>query len=88
MPTSWAGDDRHDDEKMARGEACTFYRFVPGRSAEPLVSFHCRPAQREITTSTVLTIGCRGMQAAIDYQIAGDTKRTAFRRNKDAACRV
>jgi hypothetical protein len=66
----------HDDEKMARGEACTtFYRFVPGKGPEEaLVSFHCRPAEGEIVENTVLTVvsSAAGCKRLVDYQIAGD----------------
>jgi hypothetical protein len=68
----------HDDEKMARGEACTtFYRFDPAKGPqEKLVSFHCRPVQRSVvdhtTFSTVSTAaGCKRLT---EYQIAGDSE--------------
>lgn len=68
----------HDDVKMAKGEPCTtFYRFdkVKGPQ-EPLVSFHCRPAQRSVVGTTTLTVvsndpGCRKL---VEYQIAGDSE--------------
>jgi hypothetical protein len=66
----------HDNDKMARGEACTtFYRFVPGKGPkEELVSFHCRPEPRSKVAETTFTIadtslGCRRL---VSYQIAGD----------------
>ena len=67
----------HDDLKMARGEPCTtFYRFVPGKGAqEELVSFHCRPASREVVEQTTFTVATvNGCKRLIDYQIAGDAE--------------
>jgi hypothetical protein len=66
----------HDNDKMARGEACTtFYRFEPGKGPkEELVSFHCRPETAPKVGQTTFTlaetsIGCRRL---VSYQIAGD----------------
>jgi hypothetical protein len=69
----------HDDEKMARGEACTtFYRFQPSRGPrEELVSFHCTPIQRSVAAETRLTVvdgpglSCKRL---VQYQIAGDAE--------------
>jgi len=68
----------HDDEKMARGEACTtFYRFTPGKGPrEELLSFHCRPVQRTTVDRTKFSIvdspaGCKRLT---EYQIAGDSE--------------
>ena len=69
----------HDEEKMARGEACTtFYRVDPARGQqEAIVSFHCTPVQREVAATTRLTlsqtplIGCKRL---VEYQIAGDSE--------------
>jgi hypothetical protein len=66
----------HDNDKMARGEACTtFYRFEPGKGPkEELVSFHCRPESAAKVAQTTFeladtSIGCRRL---VSYQIAGD----------------
>jgi len=68
----------HDDEKMARGEACTtFYRFTPGKGPrEELLSFHCLPVQRTTVDRTRFSIvdspaGCKRLT---EYQIAGDSE--------------
>jgi hypothetical protein len=68
----------HDDVKMAEGEPCTtFYRFDTRRGPqEALVSFHCRPAQRNLVATTTFTIvptesGCKRL---VEYQIAGDSE--------------
>lgn len=68
----------HDDEKMAKGEACTtFYRFDPSRGPrEEIVSFHCTPVQRDVAGETTFTVvnspndgTCKRL---VEYQIAGD----------------
>ena len=68
----------HDDEKMAKGEACTtFYRFDPSRGPrEEIVSFHCTPVQRDVAGETKFTVvnsandsTCKRL---VEYQIAGD----------------
>jgi len=68
----------HDDEKMARGEACTtFYRFTPGKGpGDELLSFHCRPVQRTTVDRTRFSVvdapaGCKRLT---EYQIAGDSE--------------
>jgi len=68
----------HDDVKMAEGAPCTtFYRFDPKRGPrEELVSFHCKPVQREVVTQTTFTtasigVGCKRLT---EYQIAGDSE--------------
>jgi len=69
----------HDNQKMAKGEPCTtFYRFDPARGPrEELLSFHCRPVQRDVAAVHTLVLadapegGCRRL---IEYQIAGDSE--------------
>src|SRR5207245_4153285 len=48
----------HDDLKMAQGQPCsTFYQFDPAKGpGEAIVSFHCRPVQREAVAQTTLTL--------------------------------
>jgi hypothetical protein len=73
----------HDDQKMERGEACTtFYRFDRARGPqEELISFHCTPVQRPLTTTTRLTtsespdIACKRL---LEYQIAGESEAHAI----------
>jgi hypothetical protein len=37
----------HDDERMARGEACMYiYSTVEGKQGELVASFHCTPVDR------------------------------------------
>lgn len=69
----------HDNEKMAKGEACTtFYRFDKARGPqEEIVSFHCRPRATDDKTgptqivTTMTDAGCRKL---VEYQIAGDSE--------------
>jgi hypothetical protein len=69
----------HDNEKMAKGEACTtFYRFDPARGPrEELVSFHCLPVHRGVADTTTFTlasgpdVSCKRL---VEYQIAGDAE--------------
>lgn len=73
----------HDDQKMEQGEACTtFYRFDPARGPqEELISFHCTPVRRPLTTTTRLTtsespdIACKRL---LEYQIAGESEAHAI----------
>lgn len=68
----------HDNEKMARGEACTsFYRFEPGVGPkDEIVSFHCKPVAREKVEQTTLAYAAApsGCKRLTEYQIAGDTE--------------
>ena len=69
----------HDDEKMAKGEACTtFYRFDPSRGPrEEIVSFHCKPAERalaDVTTFTTVNTQDTACKKLVEYQIAGETE--------------
>jgi hypothetical protein len=73
----------HDDQKMEQGEACTtFYRFDRARGPqEELISFHCTPVPRPLTTTTRLTtsespdIACKRL---LEYQIAGESEAHAI----------
>ena len=69
----------HDDAKMARGEPCTtIYRFDRERGPQQeLVSFMCKPSQRDIVSSTRLTTLPTvyvGISRLTEYQFAGDTE--------------
>jgi len=68
----------HDDAKMARGEACTtFYRFEPGQGPkEAVISFHCRPVQREVCVTTTFSVVSTpdGVKRLTEYQFAGDSE--------------
>ena len=68
----------HDDEKMAKGEACTsIYKFEPGRGPrEQVIAFHCVPARRDVCAATTLTVQTRSssMPRLLEYQFAGDAE--------------
>ena len=66
----------HDDEAMARGEACTFvYKGNAAVKENLVLSFHCIPAQRfKVTSFTVRTQQVNGVDELREYQFAGDTE--------------
>ena len=48
----------HDDEKMAKGEACTYvYARENGQQGKLVVSFHCTPVEREPVDHFVVVVG-------------------------------
>ena len=68
----------HDDEKMAKGEACTaIYKFDPVKGpGEQVIAFHCVPAKRAVCATTKVTVQDRGLDIPklVEYQFAGDTE--------------
>lgn len=47
----------HDDDRMARGEACMYvYKYEAGKAGDLVVSFHCQPAERREAKATVTSI--------------------------------
>jgi len=67
----------HDEEKMARGEDCTYvYTSVSGQPGSLVASFHCRPTQRKradhftIVTTRLLP----DLFELQEYQFAGSTE--------------
>jgi hypothetical protein len=68
----------HDDEEMAKGEACTaVYRFDPKRGPrEEIVAFHCNPAPRDVCATATFTVRDRGPEipVLVEYQFAGDVE--------------
>ena len=67
----------HDDEAMARGEACTYiYKGVSEAPKNLVASFHCIPAARTKTASfTVRTsMISPGVYELKEYQFAGSTE--------------
>ena len=70
----------HDDEKMARGEACTtVYRYdrkVATRQGEELVSFHCKPTARPFAKTAQVNSerSISGPDRLLEYQLAGETE--------------
>lgn len=64
----------HDDDAMARGEACTFvYKGNSPSASKLVVSFHCVPAQRaKVGSFTVRTASVAGFQELTEFQFAGE----------------
>lgn len=67
----------HDDEAMARGEACTYiYNGLEEAPRNLAVSFHCTPALRArvnyFTVRTVLTLP--GEYRLTEFQFAGSNE--------------
>src|SRR5262249_53979851 len=68
----------HDEEQMARGEACTYiYHGKRVNPAKLVISFHCIPIERDradgfkVTLSHQTTYGVPEVQ---EYQFAGSTE--------------
>ena len=70
----------HDDEKMARGEACTtVYRYdrkAPRGEGDEVVSFHCKPTPRPIATKAQVHTErfTSGFDELLEYQLVGETE--------------
>jgi hypothetical protein len=67
----------HDDQAMARGEACTFvYRGEAENPRNLVVSFHCTPAERgKVANFTVRTLLTSPEQYELrEFQFAGSTE--------------
>lgn len=67
----------HDDEAMARGEACTYiYKGVEEAPSKLVVSFHCTPALRvKVDYFTVRTVlAAPGEYQLTEYQFAGSNE--------------
>jgi len=64
----------HDDERMAKGDACT---YIYDRSGKLVVSFHCTPAERPKSDRfRVVTrrLDPNGLSEIVEIQFAGSTK--------------
>jgi hypothetical protein len=63
----------HDEEKMAKGEDCT---YVYNSSGKLIVSFHCIPAEREKADHfRVVTLRiANDLREMKEYQFAGSTE--------------
>lgn len=66
----------HDDEAMARGEACTFvYKGNAPIDSKLVVSFHCIPAERaKVSSFTVRMAAVSGFQELTEFQFSGETE--------------
>jgi hypothetical protein len=64
----------HDDERMAKGDACT---YIYDKAGKLVVSFHCTPAERPKSDRfRVVTrrFDPNGLNEIIEIQFAGTTK--------------
>jgi|SRR5215467_11696162 len=70
----------HDEDKMARGEACTYiYEFIDGKQGKLVTSFHCSPIARERAEKFVIKTNRLGatfndLIEITEYQFAGSTE--------------
>ena len=68
----------HDDNKMARGEACSYiYEWIDGKQGRLVTSFHCTPVAREQAdhfTVKTTSIGANFSPEITEYQFAGSTE--------------
>src|SRR5262252_8845681 len=70
----------HDEDKMARGEACTYiYEFIDGKQGKLVTSFHCIPIAREraetfVIKTTRLGATFNDLIEVTEYQFAGSTE--------------
>jgi hypothetical protein len=71
----------HDDEKMARGEACTtLYHYDPKAArgeGDSIVNFHCQPKARSAARNVVVRssqISPAGPDRLLEYQLVGEVE--------------
>jgi hypothetical protein len=47
----------HDEERMARGESCTYvYNYPNDKQGDLVISFHCIPVEREKTDNFTVSV--------------------------------
>ena len=66
----------HDEEAMARGDACTFvYKGNAAIDSKLVISFHCVPAERvKVGNFTVRMTDVGGIKQLREYQFEGETE--------------
>ena len=69
----------HDEDRMARGEDCTYiYSHTGGKQGKLVTSFHCIPVERQKADSfTVILSGydtATGLSEVVEYRFAGSTE--------------
>lgn len=65
----------HDDERMARGEPCT-YIYEADDLRAPVVTFHCEHLERPTADAATLVLGPSinpAMKTLTEFQFAGET---------------
>jgi hypothetical protein len=68
----------HDEEKMARGEACTYvYTHNKGKQGDLVVSFHCIPVARDKTDNFLVVVTMQpgtNLSQIEEYRFAGSSE--------------
>ncbi|HSE96752.1 MAG TPA: hypothetical protein VLD57_00690 [Blastocatellia bacterium] len=68
----------HDDDRMARGEACMYiYAFADGKAGELVASFHCIPVERKPVKTFVMSVATSktpDVYKLTEVQFAGSPK--------------
>jgi hypothetical protein len=69
----------HDDERMAKGEDCTYvYARENGQQGKLVVSFHCIPVEREPVDHFTVVVGspdpASNLPELLEYRFAGSTE--------------
>ena len=69
----------HDDNRMARGEACTkvsFYDAKQNAAGRLIVAFHCTPKARDAVKQFEATVikAPLGPDRLVEYQMVGETE--------------
>lgn len=69
----------HDNDRMARGEPCTFIYAFDDRT-KPVVTFHCVHLDRPPSTAGNVVLASNGdtMQVFLEFQFAGETGAHGF----------
>jgi hypothetical protein len=63
----------HDNDRMARGEPCTYIYAFDDRT-KPVVTFHCTHLERERATQNIAVVETKGdLQVLKEFQFAGET---------------
>ena len=66
----------HDDERMARGEACTYvYTYTQDKQGDLVASFHCKPVPRQKAGRFSVTVTMQaGNLELVEYQFEGSSE--------------
>ena len=68
----------HDEERMAKGEDCTYiYNYADGKKGNLVISFHCIPVERKKVdqfTATTRMLNGVGLYELVEYQLPGETE--------------
>lgn len=69
----------HDEERMAKGEDCTYvYAREDGKQGRLVVSFHCIPVEREVVDHFTVMVGgfdpATNLPELLEYRFAGSSE--------------